>query len=50
MIPPEAKKKFIITRSGSPRRITISTEYSETVTVPLLSHTFLFTPTTEEPL
>jgi type III secretory pathway component EscU len=49
-IPADAKKKFTITRSGNPRKITISTQYSETVTVPLLTHTFLFTPTTEEPL
>jgi hypothetical protein len=48
-LPPEAKK-FVITRSGKPRKITITTTYSETVTVPLLTHTFLFTPTTEEPL
>lgn len=49
-IPADAKKKFTITRSGNPRKITITTQYSETVTVPLLTHTFLFTPTTEEPL
>jgi hypothetical protein len=48
-LPPEAKK-FHITRSGNPRKITITTTYSETVTVPLVSHTFIFTPTTEEPL
>ncbi len=48
-LPPEARK-FVITRSGNPRKITISTQYSETVTVPLLTHTFIYTPTTEEPL
>jgi hypothetical protein len=48
-LPPEARK-FVITRSGNPRKITISTQYSETVTVPLLTHTFVYTPTTEEPL
>jgi hypothetical protein len=48
-LPPEAKK-FIITRSGKPRRIVISTEYSETVTIPLVTHTFLFQPQAEEPL
>lgn len=48
-LPVEARK-FLITRSGNPRKITISTQYSETVTVPLLTHTFLFTPMTEEPL
>lgn len=48
-LPPEAKK-FIITRSGKPRRIVISTEYSETVSIPLITHTFLFQPQAEEPL
>jgi hypothetical protein len=48
-LPPEARK-FDITRSGKPRRIVITTHYSETVNVPLLSHTFEFTPTAEEPL
>lgn len=48
-LPPEARK-FVITRSGNPRKITITTQYSETVTVPLLTHTFIYTPTTEEPL
>ncbi len=48
-LPPEAKK-FQITRSGKPRKILISSEYSETVEVPLLTHTFIFTPKAEEPL
>jgi hypothetical protein len=48
-LPPEAKK-FQITRSGKPRKITITTVYTETVVVPLLTHTFIFTPITEEPL
>jgi hypothetical protein len=48
-LPVEAKK-FVITRSGNPRKIVISTQYSETVTVPLLTHTFIYTPMTEEPL
>lgn len=47
---PADAKKFVITRSGNPRKITISTQYSETVTVPLLTHTFIYTPMTEEPL
>ena len=47
---PADAKKFVITRSGKPRRIVISTEYSETVTTPLLTHTFLFQPQAEEPL
>jgi hypothetical protein len=48
-LPPEAKK-FQITRSGNPRRIVITSQYSETVTVPLLTHTFVYNPTAEEPL
>lgn len=48
-LPPEARK-FQITRSGKPRRITITTLYSETVSVPLLTHTFHFAPEAEEPL
>ena len=48
-LPAEAKK-FKMTRSGKPRKIIITTEYSETVTVPLFTHTFIFTPLTEEPL
>jgi hypothetical protein len=47
---PADAKKFEITRSGKPRKIVITTTYSETVTVPLLTHTFYFTPMTEEPL
>ena len=49
LLPPEAKK-FVITRSGKPRRIVITTQYSETVVVLLLTHTFVFTPEAEEPL
>jgi hypothetical protein len=48
-LPPESKK-FTITRSGNPRRIVISSEYSETVSVPLISHTFHYKPKAEEPL
>jgi len=48
-LPPEALK-FQISRSGKPRRIVITTEYSETVSVPLLTHTFHYTPKAEEPL
>jgi hypothetical protein len=48
-LPPDAKK-FQISRTGKPRRIIISTLYSETVTVPLLTYTYHFTPQTEEPL
>ena len=47
---PDEAHKFQITRSGKPRKITITTQYSETVVVPLFTHTFIFTPTAEEPL
>ena len=47
---PADAKKFQITRSGKPRRITITTLYSETVSVPLLNYTFHFAPEAEEPL
>ena len=47
---PADAKKFQISRTGKPRRIVISTIYSETVSVPLLTYTFHFTPETEEPL
>lgn len=48
-LPPEARK-FTITRSGKPRRIVITTTYSETVTAILFTHTFVYTPKAEEPL
>ncbi len=48
-LPPEAAK-FTITRSGKPRAITIETQYSETVDLPLFNHTFVFTPKAVEPL
>lgn len=47
---PEEARKFVITRSGNPRRIIITTQYSETVRVPLFSHTFVYEPKAEEPL
>jgi hypothetical protein len=47
---PEEARKFTITRSGKPRRITITTTYSETVRVPLFTHTFTYQPKAEEPL
>jgi hypothetical protein len=47
---PEEAHKFQISRSGKPRKITITATYTETVVVPLFTHTFTFTPTAEEPL
>jgi len=48
-IPPEANKITIV-RGGKPRKITITTTYSETVTLPLFEHTFIYTPKAEEAL
>jgi hypothetical protein len=47
---PEEARKFEITRSGKPRKIIITTHYSETIDALLVSHTFHFSPTAEEPL
>jgi len=49
-IPPEEANKWVITRSGKPRKITITTTYSEKVTLPLFEHTFIYTPKAEEAL
>lgn len=48
-LPPEANK-FTISRGGHPRVVTISTEYSEAVNLPLFQHTFVFKPQAIEPL
>ena len=48
-LPPEAQK-FVIRRSGRPRAITITTEYSDSVDLPLFKHTFVFKPQAVEPL
>lgn len=47
---PEEAQKFIIKRSGRPRTISIETNYSQTVNLPLFNHTFTFHPHTVEPL
>jgi hypothetical protein len=41
---------FRIERSGRPNRITIQTEYTETVTLPGFNRTFMLRPRVEEPL
>jgi hypothetical protein len=48
-IPPEANK-ITITRGGHPKKIIITTTYSETVTLLLFEHTFIYTPKAEEAL
>jgi hypothetical protein len=41
---------FRIHRGGRPSRITIQTEYTETVVLPGFDHTFILRPHAEEPL
>lgn len=47
---PGGAPRFKITRGGHPNRITIQTEYSEQVDLPLFKHTFVLRPRAEEPL
>jgi hypothetical protein len=47
---PGGSPEFIITRGGHPNRITIETEYTEEVDLPLFKHTFVLRPKAEEPL
>jgi hypothetical protein len=47
---PEEAQRFVIKRSGRPRTINITTEYSESVDLPFFDHTFNFTPRATEPL
>ena len=48
-LPAEAQQ-IKIARRASPREIVIETEYSETVTLPLFTHTFTFHPKASQPL
>lgn len=48
-LPAEASR-FRIVRTPRPRVIRIDTQYSETVQLPFLTHTFSFTPHAEAPL
>jgi hypothetical protein len=47
---PGGSPRFKITRGGHPNRITITTEYTEEVDLPLFKHTFLLRPRAEEAL
>jgi len=47
---PDSAKRVLITRSSSPRQITISTVYSERVNLPLFDHVFTFRPAATQPL
>jgi hypothetical protein len=42
--------RFQITRGGQPNRITIQTEYTESVDLPLFKHTFVLRPHAEAPI
>ena len=47
---PEEAKDFRIRRSPETRRITITTEYEESVDLPFFNRTFHLTPSAEAPL
>jgi hypothetical protein len=50
-LPPDVVKNLRIRRlGGTERKITIDTEYRETVQLQLFTHTFVFKPHAEEPL
>ena len=49
-LPDDASIDLAITRSASPREITIETDYHEHVHLPLFDHTFKFHPKATEPL
>ena len=47
---PDSAAKVVVRRTLSPREITITTDYSETVDLPLFNHTFVFHPKATQPL
>ena len=49
-IPDSAGNRLIIRRTVMPREFSIETSYSETVHLPLFTHTFSFTPKATQPL
>jgi len=49
-LPDDASSNLQITRSASPRQITIESDYAETVNLPLFVHTFRLHPKATEPL
>jgi hypothetical protein len=50
LFPGAAKPHFKVTRNIEHRRITIETEYTDQVTLPLFKHTFVLRPRAEEAL
>src|SRR5438046_8031400 len=49
-LPDEAQRITIVRRASPPREIVIETWYSETVKLPLFTHTFKFHPRASQPL
>ena len=49
-VPDSAGAHVIVRRTASPREISIETRYSETVRLPLFTHTFNFSPRASERL
>ena len=47
---PDEAKRFKIQRNARTRRITVDTEYEESVDLPFFNHTFTLTPSAEAPL
>ena len=47
---PEQAQSIRIVRSASPREIAIEAQYSETIHLPLFTHTFTFHPKATQPL
>lgn len=47
---PDSARNVVVRRTLSPREITISTDYSETVNLPFFTHTFVFHPKATQPL
>jgi hypothetical protein len=47
---PDSAAQVTVRRTASPREITITTDYSETVNLPFFTHTFVFHPRASQPL
>jgi hypothetical protein len=49
-LPDSAGRRVVVRRTASPRQIVIETRYSESVSLPLFHHTFVFNPKATQPL
>jgi hypothetical protein len=47
---PDSAARVVVRRTPSPREITITTDYSESVDLPFFKHTFVFHPKATQPL